>query len=170
VKGGGLILSEFPLDAKPDKFTFPARNRIIAGLSLGTVVAQAALDSGSLITADLALDYGRDVFAVCGSVFDSGFAGCHQLISRGVAKLVTSADDVLCEVGIAASGGAESRPFTAESPEEEIIYKALTTLPSSLDDIVTKAKLDAAQVNATLTMLELKGAVKNVGGGQWVRN
>ena len=170
VEGGGLILSEFPLDTKPDKFTFPARNRIIAGLSLGTVVAQAAVDSGSLITADLALDYGRDVFAVCGSVFDPGFAGCHQLISRGVAKLVTCAEDVLCEVGIAASGVAESRPFIAESPEEEVIYKTLTTLPSSLDDIVAKAKLDAAEVNATLTMLELKGAVKNVGNGQWVKS
>ncbi|OGJ62150.1 DNA protecting protein DprA [Candidatus Peribacteria bacterium RIFCSPLOWO2_01_FULL_51_18] len=166
---GGLILSEFPLDTSPDKYTFPARNRIIAGLGLGTLVIEAADGSGSLITADLALDYGRDVFAVCGSIFDPNYAGCHQIISRGLAKLVSSPEEVLTELGVVA-GATEKKEFNAGSPEEDVIYKALTSLPSPLDDLVVKTKLEAAMINATLTILELKGAAKNVGAGKWVRN
>jgi DNA processing protein len=90
VTHGGLLLSEFPLDVRPDKYTFPARNRIIAGLSLGALILEATEDSGSLITADLALDYNRDVFAVPGNVFDPNYAGCHALIRKGSAQLVTT--------------------------------------------------------------------------------
>lgn len=172
VKAGGLILSELALDIQPDKFTFPARNRIIAGLSLGTVVLEAALQSGSLITADLALDYNRDVFAVCGPIFDPNYAGCHQLLQRGSAKLVTDAKDILCELGMAhaVQSPQESRiDFAAENQEEAAVWSALTTMPVDLDDLVIKAKLDAATLNATLTMLELRGVVKNVGAGMWVR-
>ncbi len=169
VESGGLILSEFPLDQRPDKFTFPARNRIIAGLSLGTVVVEAASGSGSLITADLALDYGRDVFAVCGSVFDPNFAGCHQIISRGTAKLVTGPEEVLCELGIVSSSLPGSSSFQANTPEEKAVFEVLTTLPAPLDDLVVRTKLDAAVINATLTVLEIKGAAKNVGQGRWVR-
>jgi DNA processing protein len=167
VKKGGLLVSEYPLDAMPDTYTFPARNRIIAGLSLCTVVAEAAEDSGSLITADLALDYGRDVCAVAGSIFDPNYAGCHKILSRGVAKLVMSGEDVLQELGLIAPQVQRSM-FLAESPEEQGVFDALTSLPVPLDDIVVKTKLDAATVNAVLTILELKGAVKNTGGGQWV--
>ena len=172
VNAGGLILSELALDIQPDKFTFPARNRIIAGLSLGTVVLEAAEKSGSLITADLALDYNRDVFAVCGSIFDQNFAGCHQIIQRGSGKLVTNAADILCELGmghaIEASGETTSS-FVAENQEEAAVFSVLTTMPMDLDDLTVKAKLDAAVLNATLTMLELRGVVKNVGSGRWVR-
>ncbi len=173
VKAGGLILSELALDIQPDKFTFPARNRIIAGLSLGTVVLEAAEKSGSLITADLALDYNREVFAVCGPIFDPNYAGCHQILRRGSAKLVTDAADVLCELGMAhaaESPQASFIDFVAENEAEAAVWSALTTMPSDLDDLVIKAKLDAAVLNATLTMLELRGVVKNVGAGRWVRN
>ncbi len=170
IKGGGLILCEFPLDTQPDKYTFPARNRIIAGLSAGTVVLQAALESGSLITADLALDYNRDVFAVSGSIFDPQYAGCHQIIAKGTAKLVTRAEDILNELGIAHEGVAmQPSLFTPDSPEEGAVWNALSSMPSLLDDLIVKAKLDAATVNATLTMLEIKGSAKNVGSGQWVK-
>ncbi len=169
VEDGGLILSEFPIDTRPDKFTFPARNRIIAGLSLVTVVVQAAEDSGSLITAELALEYGRDVCAVPGSIFDPLFAGCHKIISTGQAKLVTSAADILTEVGIVASARAPEAPaFESDDPLETSIVGHLSSLPAAIDDLVIKAKLDAATVTATLTVLELKGAARKV-GGKWIR-
>ncbi len=171
VKAGGLLLSEFPLDIQPDQYTFPARNRIIAGLSLGTVVVEAAEGSGSLITADLALDYNRDVFAVPGQLFDPNYRGCHQLISRGQAKLITDASEILTELGVVSPTlPLGDRPtFVAGSEEETKIFGSLSTMPQSLDDLVVKSKLDAAAANATLTILELKGVVRNVGAGQWVR-
>lgn len=170
IAAGGLILSEYPLDTTPAKLTFPARNRIIAGLSLGTVVFEAAKGSGALITADLALEYGRDVFAVPGQIFDSQYAGCHEILSRGVAKLVTEPSDVLQEIGIVCRDeDAAQRTYESTDPEEQTIYEALTTMPQSTSDLVEKAKLDAAIINAKLTMLELHGAAKNVGGGMWVR-
>ncbi len=169
VNAGGLLLSEFPLDTQPDKYSFPARNRIIAGLSLATVVAEASEDSGSLITADLALDYGRDVCAVPGDIFHTHYSGCHSLLARGTARLVTSGEDVLQEVGIVRSSGVPQSLFTPESPEEQNIYDALSSLPSALDELVIQTKLDAAALNGLLTVLELKGAVKNAGGGRWIR-
>ncbi len=169
VEEGGLIVSEFPFDMQPDKFTFPARNRIIAGLSLATVVVQAAEDSGSLITAELALEYGRDVCAVPGSVFDPLFAGCHRIIGSGQAKLVTCAEDVLQEVGIVSTGRApEASVFESDDPQECAVVASLSSLPVALDDLVIQAKLDAATVTALLTVLELKGAARKV-GGKWIR-
>lgn len=171
VEEGGLYLSEFPLDATADKYTFPARNRIIAGLSLGTVVLEAGEGSGALITADLALEYGRDVFAVPGQIFDPKAAGCHEIISKGQAKLITSADDVLQEVGIIASNQpSTSAGYEPQSDIEAALLGALTTMPQSVSSIVEKAAIDAAAVNATLTLLELHGVAKNVGSGMWVRN
>ncbi len=170
VDSGGLILSEYAYDIRSEKFNFPARNRIIAGLSLGTVVLEAAEGSGSLITADLALDYNRDVFAVPGQIFDSNYAGCHHLLTRGVAKLARGSDDILSELGMAHGRAPEPiSSFTADSPEEEAVWTSLTAMPSALDDLVVKAKLDAATVNATLTILELKGSARNLGGGKWIK-
>ncbi len=169
VEGGGLILSEYPLDAPGDKYTFPARNRIIAGVSLGTIIIQAAAKSGSFITAQLALEYNRDIFAVPGEIFDERHTGCHALIARGSAKLVTQAADVLQELGMHQPPQAQSSLFVAESEQEQAIFDTLTAMPQPLDDLVVRTKLDAAVVNATLTVLELKGNVQNVGGGRWVR-
>ncbi len=171
VAGGGLVLSEFPMDMRPDKFTFPARNRIIAGLSLATVVVQAAEKSGSLITAELALEYGREVCAVPGSVFDPLFSGCHNIISSGQAKLVTDATQVLQEIGIVLSAKSTKRTsaFVADTPDEAVVFDILTTLPVVLDDLVVKAKLNAAVVSAVLTMLEIKGVARKTDGGKWVR-
>src|SRR3989338_5696883 len=100
---GGLLISEFPLTMSPDKYTFPARNRIIAGLSLGTVVLEAPKESGAIITAELALEYGRDVFAVPGQIFDENYEGCHMLIAKAQAKLVTTPLEVMQELGVIAS-------------------------------------------------------------------
>ena len=167
---GGLLLSEFPLDATPDKYTFPSRNRIIAGLSLGTIVLEAPLQSGSIITAELALDYGRDVFAVPGPVFDTNYAGCNDLIAKGNAKLVSSADDVLRDLGVIAPKAEASKSLYApQNKDEEALLTVLTTMPQRVDDLVARAKLQPGTVTATLTMLELAGAARNVGQGQWIR-
>lgn len=166
---GGALLSEFPLDIAPDKYTFVARNRIIAGLSLGTVVLEAGEGSGALITAELALEYGREVFAVPGQIFDPHYAGCNLLISRGQAKLVTVTEDILHECGIVQPETSERPAYTPQHGVEKTVYSTLTTMPQSVSDLVKQAGIEAASINAMLTLLELNGAAKNVGGGMWVR-
>jgi len=151
VAEGGLILSEFPLDGAPDKYTFPARNRIIAGLSLGTVVLEAGEGSGALITADLALDYGRDIFVVPGAIFSDSSVGCHQFIAQGRAKLVSAPQQVLSDVGIVVPKKSVSL-FTPGDPQEKAVFGVLTTMPQPMEDLVALCGLKAAAVNATLTM------------------
>ncbi|OGJ82942.1 DNA protecting protein DprA [Candidatus Peribacteria bacterium RIFOXYC1_FULL_58_8] len=168
VEAGGLYLSEFPLDAEPGKYTFPARNRIIAGLSLGTVVLEAPHGSGALITADLALDYGREVFVVPGPIFDPNYAGCHQMLGKGHAKLVSSAADILLELGVVASEAAQSS-YDPKSEAEAALLNVLTTMPQTSDDLMERSGLPAGQIASALTMMELSGAAKQVGHGQWVR-
>lgn len=168
VENGGLYLSEFPLDVIPGKYTFPARNRIIAGLSLGTVVLEAPKGSGALITADLALDYGREVFVVPGQIFDPNYAGSHRMLSKGHAKLVGSAADVLTELGVVVPE-TSAAPYDPRNATEAALLKVLTSLPQTADDLMERSGLPAAQVASTLTMMELSGAVKQAGHGQWVR-
>lgn len=168
LKTGGLLLTEFPLDISPDKYTFPARNRIIAGLTLGTIVLEAPKGSGSIITAELALEYNRDVFAVPGPIFDEGYRGCNELIAKGHAKLVSTPEDVFTEIGVIAPE-AQKSTYSPESPVEEKILAALTSMPQKVDDLLERSLLDASTVRSTLTMLELAGAVKNFGNGEWIR-
>lgn len=169
VEKNGLLLTEYPLHITPNKYTFPARNRIIAGLSLGTVVAEAASQSGSLITAALALDYGKEVFAIPGQIFDLNMEGTHRLIMKGGAKLITSAEDILSELGIVAPEHGEKSSYRAQTPDEETLLKNLSSMPQSADDLVEKSGLSIPTVNATLTLMELKKGAKNVGGGMWVK-
>lgn len=169
IEGGGLILSEFPLDCEPGKYTFPARNRIIAGLSLGTVVLEAGEGSGALITADLALDYGREVFVVPGQIFDPHYIGCHQMLSKGHAKLVSSPADILQELGVVAPAADRPTTYVPGSDDEAALFAVLTTMPQTMDDLAERSRLPAARVASALTMMELQGAVKQAGSGQWVR-
>jgi len=169
VHTGGLLLSEFPIDVSPDTYTFPARNRIIAALALGTVVLEAGEGSGALITADFALEYGRDVFAVPGQIFDPQYAGCNALIAASRARLATMPSAVLQECRIACPGEQVRSTYVPQNPQEAVVYNTLTPLPQSVSDIVDHTRGDAGAVNAVLTVLELAGAAKNVGGGMWVR-
>lgn len=171
VEKGGLILSEYPLDQFPDVYTFPARNRIIAGVSRATLVIEAPEDSGSIITAELALEYNRDVFAVPGQIFDDHVRGSHRLIGEGRAKLVHNADDMLCEIGMERSDGSrEILPaFVPGSDDERRVHNALTSMPQTIDDLVEELGMDAARIGAALTFMELAGAARTVGGGEWVR-
>ncbi len=167
---GGVILSEFPLGMNADIFTFPLRNRIIAGLSLATVVLEAPESSGALITAKLAFDYGREVFAVPGQMFDLNFVGCHALVKKNQARLCTSPRDVLTELGVIVPELDPDRvQYVAQNTEEEKLLTVLSTMPQPVDDLVARSGLPSGMVGATLTVLELNGAVRNLGAGQWVR-
>jgi DNA processing protein len=168
ISSGGLILSEFPLDYAPDKHTFPARNRIIAGLSLATVVLEAPCKSGALITADLALEYNRDVFAIPGHIFDPNFVGCNEIIAKGQARLVNHPDDILKEIGIITPQTKKKVEYQAKNDVESKILEILTTLPIPSDIIVERSGVNAGQINAALTIMELEGLIMNT-GGMWVR-
>jgi len=169
VESGGLILSEFPLDAPPDTYTFPARNRIIAGLSLGTVIIEAGKGSGALITAELALEYNRDVFAVPGQIFDEQYIGCHEIIAKGCAKLITSSKDILQEFSIIAPESDRESAYIPQDETQQSVLDALTSMPQTVTDLVNKSGIDTGTMNAALTMMELSGGVKNMGGGMWVK-
>lgn len=170
VDAGGLILSEFPLRSNADIFTFPQRNRIIAGLSLATIVLEAPESSGALITAKLAFDYNRDVFAVPGQIFDPNYAGCHAIIRRTQARLAATPRDVLGEIGVIVSEEEAGRsPYIPQNADEEVVLGTLTTMPQPVDALVEKSGKSAGTVSAVLTVLELNGAARNVGGGEWVR-
>ena len=169
LNGGGLLVSEFPVPTKPNKGTFPARNRIMAGMSLGTLVIEAAEKSGSLITANLALDYNRDVFAVPGSIFSPQSTGTHKLIKEG-AKLVCCAEDILSELKLNLATIVEERIGNIElSESEEKICKTLSHESLHIDIIAKLTKLDTSTISSSLAMLEIKGAIKNAGGQNYIR-
>lgn len=170
LKKGGAIVSEEPLGTPPDIHLFPKRNRIIAGLSMGTVVLEAPEGSGALITAREAISESRDVFVVPGQIFDPQYAGSHAFLSSGQAKLVTSAEEVLKEYGVAATGAKLETSFVPENDLEAAVYAALSALPQPVDDLVVRSKRAPAEIGSALTMLELNGAAKNLGNGMWVRS
>lgn len=166
---GGAIISEYPIATLPFKQHFPYRNRIIAGLSLGVLVTEASEDSGSLLTARHALDQNREVFAVPGSIYNKLSEGTNNLIKMG-AHCVTKIDDILDVLNL-----SELRHLTADSPiipdtyEESLILPHLSKEPVHVDAIVIKSKLATPTVNATLTLMEMKGKVRNIGGMMYVK-
>jgi DNA processing protein len=173
----GLLLSEYPLGTPPLSAHFPQRNRIISGLSMGTLVVEAALQSGSLITARFALEQGKEVFAIPGSIHSTQSRGCHALIKQG-AKLVESAQDVLEELGAAAprpsAQGAAPEPdlFDAGAhltPEQGALVQALGFDPCSLDALQARTGLDTPHLQAELMGLELQGWVFRLPGGLFQR-
>ncbi len=169
IAGSGALITEYPLGTKPDRGNFPARNRIISGLSLGTLVTQAGETSGALITAYYALEQGREVFAVPGSILDRGCAGTNQLVQRGEAKLVTRAADVLEELNLTmVSTPAEPRVIIPGDETERELLKQLSDEPLHVDEIARAASLPIAQVTGALTLMELKGLVRQAGGMNYV--
>ena len=174
----GLILSEYPIGTPPLEANFPKRNRLIAALSRGTLVVEAALKSGSLITARLAAEQGKEVFAIPGSIHSTQSRGCHALIRQG-AKLVESAQDVLEELhwNTAASGdGADRNIFahanTGAAPQPDDsrgLLKALGFEPVGLDALQARTGLDTAHLQAQLMALELDGHVARLPGGLFQR-
>ena len=160
----GLIVSEYPLGTPPLAANFPRRNRLIAGLSSATLVVEAALQSGSLITARLAAEQGKEVFAIPGSIHATQSHGCHALIRQG-AKLVETAQDVLEEM----PGWAKAAPIATlrrdEDKNEDALLQALGLDPVSLDALQARTGLDIATLQARLMALELEGRVARLPGG-----
>jgi len=168
-EGGGALISEFPPKTPSLKQNFPARNRIMAGLTLGTLVTEAAESSGSLITAGLALEFSREVFAVPGDIFSPQSAGANGLIKKG-AKLVASSADILEELNISRAYSASARKvFEPKSEEEKTVWKVLSNIPLHVDKLAKMTKLDTATLSSTLAIMEIEGAVKNVGGQNYIK-
>ena len=160
----GLIVSEFPLGTPPHGANFPRRNRVISGLARGCLVVEAALASGSLITARLAAEQGREVFAIPGSIHSPHVKGCHALIKQG-AKLVESAEDLLQELGVI---GPAARPVAIDP----VVHGLLAQLgydPCDIDTLCARSGLTAAAVSAMLLQLELDGKVASLPGGLYQR-
>ena len=163
VAGRGALLTEFPCGSPPLQFHFPQRNRIISGLTVGTVVVEAAERSGSLITAQFAVEQGREVFAVPGPIGTPHHRGCHRLVQNG-AKLVTSVEDVLDEIAPALGERLAAVRAQVEAaalaPVERALVDVLAHDVLHVDEIVQRARLDAGQALETLLGLELRGLVE----------
>ena len=170
IQGRGAVISEHPLGTPPLKHHFPYRNRIISGLSLGTVVIEAAADSGALITAEHALEQNRQVFAVPGSIYNPVSIGPNNLLKMG-AKLVTSAADILEDLNL---GFMQQQLLVEEvvgdNEQEQKVLNILTRQPKHFNEIAKSAGLPASATAATLTIMEMKGKVRNLGANQYVKS
>lgn len=169
IMDNGALISDYPIETPAGlPGNFPARNRIIAGLSLGTLVVEAGVESGTLITANCALEYGREVFSVPGSIFSAQSAGTHNLLRQG-AKIVTGVKDILEELNLGEDRKkAPALPKIPENKEEEILLKYLSNEPLHIDNISRLSKLGAVSVSSALAMMEIKGWVKNIGGQNYI--
>jgi DNA processing protein len=172
----GGVISQFPFNRPGDKQTFPIRNRIVAGMTLGTVVVEANLTSGALITANMAVENGRQVFAVPGRIDSPRSKGCHDLIKKG-AKLCESAEDILTEFEylFPSSNRPKSQdqgelPAFALTENEQKIYDLIEKEEKNIDEIIRHSGLAASTVSATLLGLEMKRIIRQLPGKMFVRN
>jgi DNA processing protein len=167
--GQGALLTPFPLGVRPEASNFPARNHIISGLSLGVLVTEAPERSGALITANSALSQGREVFAIPNGIFSPAGIGVNKLIQDG-AHPVTNVNDILSNLNLhMIPQHAEAQATLPENAEERLLFSLLTHEARHIDDLTRESNLASNAVSATLTMMELKGLVKSVGGMQYVR-
>ncbi len=171
----GAVLSEFEMGAKPDAEHFPRRNRVISGLSLGTLVIETAVDGGAMITARVALDQNREVFAVPGPITEKRSTGCNALIKRGEAKLVQTVDDILDELAsklrpiLKMSEKHDRTPAAELTLFEKKIYDALGEETLHIDAIAARAAVTTSDALVQLLSLEFKGLVKQLPGKMFVR-
>jgi len=164
----GAVITEYPDGTKGAIYTFPERNRIVSGLSLGVVIIEAPEESGALITANLALEQNKEVFAIPGNIYEENSKGTNKLIKEG-AKLVTCVEDVLEELNL--SHLLQETPKIKPKPEnkeEEIILSILSLQPMHIDEIIKRSKLSTSTVNSTLTILEIKNAIRNLGKNNYI--
>lgn len=163
----GLIISEYEEGTPPLPQHFPARNRIVAGLSLGVLVTEAAAQSGSLITANFALEQNRAVMATPGAITNTMSAGTNNLLKAG-ATPVTDAQDVLAAVGLE-SVTLPKQEATPASPREATILELLEAGIADSETLIEESRLTAAEFNQAITLMEISGKVRNLGAGKWVK-
>jgi DNA processing protein len=168
IRHGGCLLSEYPPGSEPLQQRFPARNRIIAGLTRGVLVIEGAADSGSLITARSAADENREVFAVPGNITCPTAAGPNRLISLG-ARIVSGAHDILETLDVQQQTGGELLPPEPSTPEESQVLSVLSDEPVHVDEIIQHCTLNTSTINATLSLMELNGMVRHLGGQLYIR-
>jgi len=177
IAANGAVITQFPFNRPGDKQTFPIRNRIVAGMTLGTVVVEANLTSGALITSHFATEYGRQVFAVPGRIDSPRSKGCHDLIKKG-AKLCESAEDILCEFEYLFP--ASNRPATPNetgvlpalelSDNEQKVYDTLDHQEAGIDEIIRHSGLPTSAVSVALLSLEMKRVIRQLPGKVFVKN
>lgn len=160
---GGCLISEYPPGTPGSKFSFPKRNRIIAGISLGVLIIEAKNKSGSLITADYAKKQNKKLFAVPGSIYSFNSLGCHKLIKEG-AKLVDNVNDILQELNLPPSFSKVKTSEEGGNSKEILILNTLTEESLTIDKIIEKTHLSAQEVASILAILEIKEKVQNLGG------
>ena len=180
IAANGLLLSEYPIGTQPVAHNFPRRNRVISGLSVGTLVVEAAIQSGSLITAKQAMEQGREVFAIPGSIHNPLARGCHHLIRQG-AKLVETGDDILQEIAPLIKKMQRTRVVNTEKntqnnkqlsnnsrlnldTEKQRLMEFIEFVPVSIDTLVERSRLTPEAISSMLVELELRGLVKSSGG------
>lgn len=167
-RSGGAVIGEFPIGTQPLPQHFPQRNRIISGLSKGILVIEATQKSGALITARDALEQNRDIFALPGPIFAPNSFGPNNLIKMG-AKLVSQADDILQEFNLSSTPDTPAKKeIKPDNPNEKAVLKHLSREPIHIDKIISSSKLSTAIVSSTLTMMEMKGKIKNLGRGNYI--
>lgn len=168
LQAGGALLSEYPIGTPNFKQNFVARNRIISGLSIATAIIECDLQSGTLITAHHALDQNRTVYAVPGPIYSAQSQGPNNLIKMG-AKPLTSANDILEDLNLTNSQQQqENQSLFGDTPEEVRLLGLLSHEPVIIDELIKKSALDAGKVSSTLTFLEMKGKIRNLGGQQYI--
>jgi DNA processing protein len=166
----GVVMSEYPIGTRPAAKNFPRRNRIMSGMTLGTVVIEAGERSGALLTARHALEQDREVFAVPGNIFSPASRGTNRLIRDSAAKLVTSYEDVLEELNLSYAGKQmEMAGLIPEDDDESKILSLVTYDPIHIDEIIRTSGEGISTVSSTLAMMELKGLVRQVGGMNYIR-
>ena len=164
---GGCIISEHPIGVPPFKQHFPQRNRVISGLCLGTLVVEAAEKSGALITARFALEHNREVFAVPSNITNQNALGTNNLIKMG-ARATTSAQDILDTLNLKqATDYLKASEITADSANEAKLLEHLTLEPIHIDELIRLTKLESSAINSTITLMEMKGKIKNIGAGKY---
>ena len=171
IAASGAVISEFPVDTKPDRQTFPIRNRIVTGMSFGVLVVEAGANSGALISANMAAEQGRTLYAVPGRIDSPAALGSNRLIQQG-AKLVIGVDDILDDLPLVFKNTPDlpaAAPVADLTPDQQKILDALGTEEAALDSVIATSGLTAAAVSSTLLALEMKRLVKQLPGKRFVK-
>lgn len=169
IVANGALISDYPLGTQPEACNFPPRNRIISGLTLGTLIVEGDAVTGARITIEYALEQGRETFAVPGNIFQRTSQGTNGMIQRGEAKLVTRALDILEELNLTmVEQQQEARAVLPANETEAALLKHLTAEPIHIDDLTRETQLPTATVSSTLALMELKGLVRQVGGMNYI--